>query len=173
MKYFVYILKILVSILILPFAYIYAWIIINDLCHKHRIANMPIICPSVLRDEVYGLYNYKRNIIYFDTIRCLMHRHVLITLRHEFRHAWQNRYFSDMSNWWNNHHDIYNDFYNTSLCVIEVDARRFAENGNTDSYILESVSIDELEYAYQNNLLENLSHVVHSRQKIFMVKCKD
>ena len=60
------------------------------------------------------------------------------TVRHEFRHLWQAKYFSEDLKWWNTiHSDIYSieQFY--WLSPIEIDARRFAKSkGKKDDTLI-------------------------------------
>ena len=96
--------------------------------------NVPIpsfkISSELYRKEtVLGAYDCYTNTIIIDEMVFHINIDVEKLIYHEFRHAWQYKYYKNLYKWWLKKENtaIYDKYYNTLLCSIEEDAREFGK----------------------------------------------
>lgn len=104
----------------------------HDLCKQHNLPQLKLsIGTRKSEKDSQGGYNGKEISIFVLTDASL--ENVLVSVKHEFRHQWQEFYYPDIFKWWRDHYSYYNrlvrDGYQAvyNNCNIEADARYFSE----------------------------------------------
>lgn len=104
-------------------------VILNKLCNEYNLENIKMKFTNNLYNiQDDAEYDSKNGIILIKPIFSPLKRIQL--LYHEFEHHYQFSMFTNHYNWWLtiDKNSIYNEYYNTTINIIEEDARIFGDS---------------------------------------------
>lgn len=135
----------------------------HDLCKQYKLPQLKLsIKTRESEKDSQGEYDGKEISIFI--LANESKENILKSVRHEFRHQWQDAYHHDMFQWWRDNYNIYAilmKYENKSLkldrlCYIEADAERFAQNKQL-------FSEEEISKFFSVEYLEKMKTILQSR----------
>lgn len=104
--------------------------LLENLCEHYNVPSIKIEYISEISLSK-GRLAYDASVMYLNSVPVLDEEDFIPVVHHEFRHAWQKKYYPEIYKWWlKTNYDFYSKIgqYKYQVCELEIDAKAFGDS---------------------------------------------